>query len=360
VTVNAAVADELIETFTLDLSTASGAGLSKTRGFVTVTPPDQWVTSTLADFLLGTADPGAYVASTSGGEIMLEPQAGTEFTGAELPPDWTDVPLRKFIEMMMAKRKRMPRWAETVLEAGGRADLRNGSLHINGEAVITEDTFAPGRTLEFEARFTDRNQNVGFLSTVVTAPFAMFSVKADNQLYARSSIGGKVTETLIPGTWLGVKNQFRIDWNGSAATYSINGQQVAVHTLAFKNLTVGLRPGIADLFATDKALHVDWIRMTPFAASGSYTSPVFDAGVDAVWGSASWRAQVPTNTTFLLEVRIGNADGTWTAFAPVAKSGDLIGTSTTVGRYAQYRVTLGTTADRRTPTVKAIVLTFTK
>ena len=51
-------------------------------------------------------------------------------------------------------------------------------------------------------------------------------------------------------------------------------------------------------FATDLTLGggpliLDWMRMTPYAASGSYQSRVFDAGQAASWGPVTWSASTP-------------------------------------------------------------------
>lgn len=63
---------------------------------------------------------------------------------------------------------------------------------------------------------------------------------------------------------------------------------------------------ISDYPASGAALTVDWIRATPFAASGTFTSRVFDAGAARNWDLVNWNASVPANTSLLISVRKGN------------------------------------------------------
>ena len=53
-------------------------------------------------------------------------------------------------------------------------------------------------------------------------------------------------------------------------------------------------------------------------ASGSYESPVHDAGSPARWGSLSWRAMMPANTRLAFRTRSGNSakpDRTWSEWS---------------------------------------------
>ena len=60
---------------------------------------------------------------------------------------------------------------------------------------------------------------------------------------------------------------------------------------------VTMRPVIIDAAAGDGALSVDWIRSTPYAGSGTYTSSVFDAGDTAAWQKLTTTSSVPSGTT---------------------------------------------------------------
>src|SRR5207247_10944053 len=110
----------------------------------------------------------------------------------------------------------------------------------------------------------------------------------------------------------------------------------------------------------------DRIRNTPYAASGSYTVPNYDAGAPVVLQNASWIADVFTGNTLVLEVRTGTTptptatatttDPNWTTFRAVSSGGVVGGTS----RYAQYRLTLSTTVPNAAPALKEVALTFVR
>ena len=83
--------------------------------------------------------------------------------------------------------------------------------------------------------------------------------------------------------------------------------------------------------------------MSPYAASGTYLSRVFDGGQSTAWGSASWNATIPSGAGLTISVRTGNTptpDASWTNFMPVTGSGASIGATS---RYLQYRAVLTTT-----------------
>src|SRR5205085_2724481 len=103
---------------------------------------------------------------------------------------------------------------------------------------------------------------------------------------------------------------------------------------------------------------VDWVRLTPYAASGSYLSRVLDAGGPARWVDGAWTANLPSGTSLALSVRLGNTatpDATWTSFIPLANSGAAIGQ---VYRYLQYRADLATTSTDRTPAFQSVTFEY--
>ena len=121
-----------------------------------------------------------------------------------------------------------------------------------------------------------------------------------------------------------------------------------------------MRPAITDQTVGGGGVSVDWMRMTPNAASGVYTSAVFDATAPVAWKNLSWDADVPAGTSLLVEVRTGTTatpDATnWTAFQAIASGGAMTGTS----RYAQYRVTVSTTVPNAAPAVKEVAVNFVR
>jgi hypothetical protein len=205
------------------------------------------------------------------------------------------------------------------------------------------------------------NQGVGFgLTSALIAPMATFGVKADGQLYARSVAPGQLFETPIPGSWFAAPHRFRIDWNATTVVYWIDGTQRVTHTITYPAKTGTMRPAITDGTASGGGISVDWMRMSAYAPSGVYTSPVYDATAPVVWQNASWVADMPAGTNVLVEVRTGTTptpDATnWTAFQATTSGGAMTGTS----QYAQYRLTLSTTVPNAAPAVKEVVVNFVR
>ena len=128
-----------------------------------------------------------------------------------------------------------------------------------------------------------------------------------------------------------------------------------VHTAATVSGT--MRPIASDYNTGGGALSIEWMRTTPYAASGSFVSRVHDAGGPAAWGSLSYVADTPAGTSVGVLVRTGSTpvpDGTWSAFTPVAHGGDI----PTSGRYAQYRVDATTSSNGVTPAVSSVRLPY--
>src|SRR5439155_22075734 len=166
---------------------------------------------------------------------------------------------------------------------------------------------------------------------------------------------GGSTDTQLAGGLLGSPHRFRIDWTSSNVTYFVDGTQVASHTLAVTN---SMRPAASDISVGGGAVTVDWMRMTPYAASGTLLSRVLDAGGSATWADATWSAGLPAGTSLALSVRLGNTaapDGTWTDFLPLANSGAAIGRT---ARYLQYRADLATTSPGQSPALQAVTFEY--
>ncbi|MCA9755165.1 MAG: T9SS type A sorting domain-containing protein, partial [Candidatus Eisenbacteria bacterium] len=168
-------------------------------------------------------------------------------------------------------------------------------------------------------------------------------------LYARTSNG---TEQLLAGSWLDAPHDFVIRWQPTFFDFSIDGTPVA--SIPF---TVGssLRPVISDLTTGVDSLTVDWIRLTPYATAGTFTSRVVDSGGSADWGTFAWGADTPSGTSISMSVRTGDTeapDGSWTPFTPIGNGG-LVGQS---ARYIQYRAALSTSDPTTTPVLREVTI----
>ena len=289
--------------------------------------------TTVADFSAGTTDAGTAIAAIGDGDVILAPTVNEEFAGNSLPAGWS---------------------SNLFSPPSGSAVVSGGSLVVDGADAATDASYAPGRALEFVATFGSAHfQHVGFVNALAfDGDWIIFSTKdTSDSLYARTSDG---QFTLIPGTWLNAPHRYRIEWNASNVLFFADGSLVATHAVSIAG---PLRPVASDADPGGPALSVDWIRMTPYAASGSFTSRVLDAGQSVPWSTLSWNAVTPTGTSIALSVRQGDTavpDGSWTAFASVANGGSIGGSS----RYVQYRADLSTTDPTQTPVLQSVALSY--
>jgi hypothetical protein len=135
----------------------------------------------------------------------------------------------------------------------------------------------------------------------------------------------------------------------------VDGAVVATHAIAIAG---PLRPLASDVAVGSGSVSVDWIRMSPYAAAGTFVSRVFDATQAVDWGGLSWTTETPAGTSAAFFARHGDTpapDASWSAFAPVAQPGGAIGGRS---RYAQYRVDLASTDPAETPAVDDVTIGY--
>jgi hypothetical protein len=325
---------EKAESFYVDLSVPLNGTLTRSRATVSIVNDDIWsqAFSTAAALGAGTLSSGAYLSETTDGEIILAPSQGAEFSGTSLPAGWTP--------------------------EGGVPIVAGGQLIADGAALLAPAMTGSGKTLEFLAAFSGApDQRIGFgTSTTVGSPMAMFIIGSDRQLYARTVNGARTLDTLMGGVdWLGKPLRYQITWSTGAAQYYVNGSLMITHSSMAWG-TVTMRPVIVDPTAGDGALSVDWIRSTPYAASGTYTSEVLDAGDTASWLKLTTTSTIPSGTTSTITYRTGMLpnpeDGTWSAFTALGTAGALTGSS----RYVQFRIQMTTTVAARTPVIQVVTV----
>src|SRR4029077_1659419 len=123
----------------------------------------------------------------------------------------------------------------------------------------------------------------------------------------------------------------------SAIVFSIDGSQVA--SLAV-SIPTSMLAALFDVTTGQGAIKVDWMRLTPYATTGTFTSRVLNAGTPIPWTSASWTAQVPAGSTLTMSARFGNTptpDASWTSFIALPSSG---ASPAQTSQYVQYRAAL--------------------
>ncbi len=292
-----------------------------------VMPTNIFLDTTLTDFGGGTTGTETYITQDENGEVILRPAVGSEFFGASLPPDWSI-------------------WQYPATGSGGTAQVSAGIMTVNGARVGTNATYGPGQSLEFVATFTaEPYQHVGFGVDFFATGWAIFSTDSTNgtTLQARSNLGGTSlgTDTTISGSWLGAPHKYRIEWKTSEILYYIDDQLVVTHPLT---ININMRPMAAEHMTGEQTLKVDWMRMSPYAATGIFTSRIFDSVGVTEWDTPTWTADVPAGTSLTLDLRTGDTpipDDTWTDFTPLTYGTPIGRTS----RYLQYRAVLGATSN---------------
>jgi hypothetical protein len=324
------------ETFFLNLVQASDSPLARNQAVATVVDDDKpalpmdWTTSTVADFTAGTLDSGAFILSSpeSDGDLMLTPSVRNEFTGTALPTAWS-----------------------ASVKKGGFARVGGEVLTIDFATVNNTTLHTAGRAIEFVATFSGAvNQIAGFTS-------AQFIVKTDGALWARSATSPISETKLTDADYFGEPHRFRIIWTTGRMQYEIDGKVVADHV--WGSLPTQMPLQFADLTAIGAGtLVVDWVRITPYASVGTFTSNVYDAGQNVAWMAAEATATMPAGTSVVVTVRAGKSantsDGTWSDFVKLDGSG------ATIGQFAQYRVELKTTTAVATPVVQKILVKYEK
>ncbi len=290
-----------------------------------------------ADFAAGSTGDDTSVVVADDGEVILTPTVGAEHEGTGLGVGWTS----------------------TLWSGGpGGSTVAGGDVTVDGGLLTTDGLHGPGRSLEAVATFgTASFQHVGLGVDLNDVPtWAIFSTGSSGGtvVYARTNAGGVVADVALPGALVGSAHRYRIDWTSDAVVFSVDG--VVVHTQAVA-ITDAMRPVVSDLGAGGAGVSVDWIRMSPFASSGTFTSRVLDAGGTVDWGGLATTADTPAGSALAVEVRTGDTvapDGTWSPFTPVAPGGDVAGTS----RYLQYRAVLSTADPAVTPSLSDVTVDF--
>ena len=234
--------------------------------------------------------------------------------------------------------------------------MGDGSVAVDGALLGTEGTYEPGRSLEFVATFGAASfQHVGFgVDTNNVARWAMFSTNnTSTTLFVRTHNGSTAANVPLAGGLIGSPHRYRIDWSSGQVVFSVDGTVVHTEPVAISG---EMRPVVSDFDAGGPAVSLDWLRMGPYAPSGTFTSRVLDAGALVDWRALEVTDTTPVGTAISYEVRTGDStdpdDGTWSAFTPLVDGADV----PRLSRYAQYRAALSTTVPASTPVVERVAI----
>jgi len=292
-------------------------------------PPSELHDGSAADFAAGSTDAGAYVARSVAGEVILTPSVAGEFTGDTLPAGWTVEP-----------------WVE-----GGTGTLDGRGLLLDGAKVGCDPLLLSPRSLEISALFAARpDQLAGLGVDFVLEPWVMFSTKWGRRVYGRTHLL-QIEDRKLSADWFGAPHVFRIDWNVLDIVFSVDGARQAHLMIPVPGY---MRALAANQRLGTEPLRIEWMRLSPYAPAGRFTSRVFDAGAPSVWEALSWDAGVPECSSLTMEVRTGDVarpGSTWSPWRRLARSGDGVGATS---RYLQYRARLATTDPSWTPVLHRV------
>jgi hypothetical protein len=287
------------------------------------------------DFAAGATDAGASVFRSLAGEVILTPWLAAAFTGDTLPEGWAVEP-----------------WVE-----GGTGTLEGGMLVLDGAKVGCEPLLLSPRSLEISAVFATRpDQLAGLGVDFVQEPWVMFSTKWGRRFYGRTHLL-QIEDTKLSADWFGAPHVFRIDWNVLDIIFSVDG---ARHAHLMIPVPGYMRALAANQRLGSEPLRIEWMRLSPYAPAGQFTSRVFDAGAPSTWQALTWDAGVPERTSVTVEVRTGDVvlpGREWSPWRPVARSGEQVGATS---RYLQYRAQLATTDPSWTPALRRVAVTYSE
>jgi hypothetical protein len=184
-----------------------------------------------------------------------------------------------------------------------------------------------------------------------------FSTTTGGQLWAVSRSATQVLQqTQLNAALATSAHTYRIERTGTTAVYKIDGIVVATHVVAgtAPAAPVGARDGVLG----GVAMALQWMRVTPYASTGTWTSAVVDGLAPVAWGSLVYTAAAGTGT-ITVQTRTGTTlvpGATWTGWTTRATGANVGATS----RYLQFRVTMtptpGTTA--QTPVLSDVTVNY--
>jgi hypothetical protein len=313
------------------VSDLAGNPLGSDATWTFTTGDGTFTDTTFADFNSATPA-GVYVSEAYSGEVILTPTIVTEFSEGTLPPGWTQAA-----------------WNGTMTTSysGGWASLQTAQLYTNS-------LYTNNRSIDFVANFGGgAYQSGGFGQSASQYPIAVFNYDAGGgNLRARTY--DYVNLVPNPDTWDGTPHRYRVEWNLVAGqiAYYIDGALVGTHT--GYDIPNTMRPLFTDYAADGLVNRIDWVRMSPYATSGTLLSREFDAGKNVIWRDLTATTVLPSGTAITFETRT-RADGsaTWSAWHAVNSP-----IESPSGRYLQYRASFSTTHSDQTPTLSDVVITY--
>ena len=207
-------------------------------------------------------------------------------------------------------------WNTHIWNPGGSVTVGGGSATIDGARLGTDSFYGSGRTLDFAATFEAGSSftHGGFGADYNSAPWAMFSVKGDGHLYARTDNGnpGGSLESHLGTGYLGSEHRYRVEWTANKVDFYVDGDIVASHTVSFG--PTQMRPLFSDFNSAGPALHLNWVRMSPHSHRDQSIAGHGDAGELYIRGGYFHFRHMDKTVTSSVAVKPGQWQqvvGTW-------------------------------------------------
>jgi hypothetical protein len=100
-----------------------------------------------------------------------------------------------------------------------------------------------------------------------------------------------------------------------------------------------------------------------FAAEGTYTSELIDAGQPARWGKLQIEADIPQGSGVMVACRSGNVDDvndtTFSAWSEAVEVTEPVQLQCPVGRFCQYKLVLQSQDDQKSPIIREVTIADT-
>nr|WP_290667380.1 S8 family serine peptidase [Ardenticatena sp.] len=249
---------------------------------------------------------------------------------------------------------------------GRSSDDLNYDIHIAGMSNLTEDA-TPTTNFTERVGVANVNDNLKRLDLLIASDKQRYNQLYDEYAPAgvrqrRPSLVTRVSNVITPTLnteWL----PFAIAWDDTRYDDSFSG--------TITNRDIFAAPFVSEMACAEgtplcllngrrvgQYTAQEAIDTRGYQAWGTYISPVFDAGSEAIWFDIQWWGATQFDSSLLLQVRLGNTptpplddvnDGNWTRWSGVGGAGgyydapgqnirDEDGSLFPRYRYAQYRV----------------------
>jgi hypothetical protein len=327
-----------LQTYTVTISGAKdAAGNTMASVTWTFTTAGVWNQSSVSEFSSGTGV-GVVVTNEGGGALQLASSLQEEFNGTSLDSTWAT--------------------GSWTSQGGGTTSIAvsDGALSLAGGHVMSTTSFI-NKGVEASINFAaNPYQHFGLatgLDQVVGRYWAIFSTGGtNNQLFARVNASGSTQDIDLGALPTGF-HTYKIQPVPTGFQFYVDGVLLTTVTVTFPANTP-LQIAFSS-FNGAPAMQADWVRLSDYNATGTFTSAVFDAGQTVNWQTINWTAYIPTGTSVKVEISLSDDNNTWTEWAEVL-SGVLLSNKTS--RYIRYRVTLTTNDPTVTPVFYDINILF--